>query len=57
MRKLLTLLMIAFTAFACQEDPGKELDSVKKTVEIVGEIDQTRTQLSENGWGAIWDAN
>lgn len=57
MRKLLTLLMIAFTAFACQEDPGKELDSVKKTVEIVGEIDQTRTQLSENGLGSIWDAN
>ena len=57
MKKLLTLLMIAFTAFACQEDPGKELDGAKKTLEIVAEIDQTRTQMSDSGVGVIWGAN
>lgn len=57
MKKLLTLLMIAFAAFACQEDPAKEMDSVKKTVEIVAEIEQSRTQLSSNGMGTLWNAN
>ena len=49
--------MIAFTAFACQDDPGEGLDSPKKTVEIIAEDDQTRTQLNESGLGTIWDAN
>ena len=57
MKRLLTLLMIAFAAVACQDDPGKELDSPKKTVEIIAEDDQTRTQMNESGFGSIWDAN
>lgn len=57
MKRFLTLLLIASAFLACQSDPGDEFDCVMKTVQIVAEIEQSRTQLSNDGMGTIWNAN
>ncbi len=51
--------MVAFTAFACQENPAPEVDCPMQTIEIEAEIaaDQTRTQLGEDGLTLLWQPN
>ncbi len=59
MKKLLMLMMVAFTAFACQENPAPEMDCEMVTIEIEAEIaaDQTRTQLGSDGLTINWNPN
>lgn len=59
MKKLFMLMMAAFTAFACQENPDPEVDCPMQTIEIEAEIavDQTRTQLGSDGLTIYWQPN
>ena len=59
MKKLLMLMMVAFAAFACQENPDAEVDCPMQTIEIEAEIavDQTRTQLGTDGLTLLWQPN
>lgn len=52
-------MMVAFAAFACQENPDPEVDCVMQTIEIEADIvaDDTRTQLGSNGLSIYWEPN